>query len=542
MVIFNREKEESMEFEHFGAMVDCSRNAVMKVEKLKRFIDCLQKMGYNTLGLYMEDVYELENEPYFGYLRGRYKAEELKEVDLYAKERGIEVIPCIQTLAHFTAMDVKVYNDIIDCNDILLIDEPKTYQLIEKIFDFLSKTFSSKNVNIGMDEAHMVGRGKYLDKHGYCNRTELLVRHLEKVAGIAEKYGFQTQMWSDMFFRLVNGGAYYKVDAPISDEVKTMVPKNVDICYWDYYHTDKTFYDAMIAKHLEFNCGVWFAGGSWTWNGFAPLGDFTLNSMKPAMESVVEHGIKNVLITMWGDDGAECSVFSQLHTLYAIRQFANGNFNINDIQDGFYKSFRIKFSDFSLLDIPNKLSLDSKQIKWSAFCKPLLYADPFMGIFDENLKNMPKIPFEKYAHELKKAGKRVGEFSYLFDELASLCSVLKYKAELGIKTRIAYRKKDKAELKNIVEEFVKARVALKKFHLSFYELWNKENKAYGWEIQDARLGGLMQRLKTCELRLNGYLNGEIERIEELEEDILSVGDGQTIDCNCYKKLISKNVM
>ena len=54
-----------------GVMLDCSRNAVLRPEELYRFIDILAKMGYNTLQLYTEDTYEIEGEPYFGYLRGR---------------------------------------------------------------------------------------------------------------------------------------------------------------------------------------------------------------------------------------------------------------------------------------------------------------------------------------------------------------------------------------------------------------------------------------------------------------------------------------
>ena len=57
-------------------------------------------MGLNTLLLYIEDIYEIEDEPYFGYMRGRYTQEELKQVDDYAHALGIEVIPAIQTLAH----------------------------------------------------------------------------------------------------------------------------------------------------------------------------------------------------------------------------------------------------------------------------------------------------------------------------------------------------------------------------------------------------------------------------------------------------------
>ena len=46
-------------------------------------IDCLVKMGYDTLELYTEDTYEIEGEPYFGYMRGRYTAREIKEIDVY---------------------------------------------------------------------------------------------------------------------------------------------------------------------------------------------------------------------------------------------------------------------------------------------------------------------------------------------------------------------------------------------------------------------------------------------------------------------------
>ena len=68
----------------------------------------------------------------------------------------------------------------VDIGNIMLIDEPATYELIEKMFQTLQKCFRTRLVNIGFDEAHMVGLGKYLDKHGYVNRYELLLRHLQR--------------------------------------------------------------------------------------------------------------------------------------------------------------------------------------------------------------------------------------------------------------------------------------------------------------------------------------------------------------------------
>ena len=50
-------------FKTFGTMLDCSRNAVMTAESVKRWIDLTAKLGCNTLHLYMEDTYEVDGHP-----------------------------------------------------------------------------------------------------------------------------------------------------------------------------------------------------------------------------------------------------------------------------------------------------------------------------------------------------------------------------------------------------------------------------------------------------------------------------------------------
>ena len=92
--------QETVYFERNGFMLDCSRNAVFTVEKVKSVIRTLAKMGMNVLMLYTEDTYEVPGEPYFGSYRGRYTKAEIQEMDAYASMFGIELVPCIQTLAH----------------------------------------------------------------------------------------------------------------------------------------------------------------------------------------------------------------------------------------------------------------------------------------------------------------------------------------------------------------------------------------------------------------------------------------------------------
>jgi hypothetical protein len=83
---------------------------------------------------------------------------------------------------------------------------------------------------------------------------------------------------------------------------------------------------------------------------------------------------------------------------------------------------------------------------------------------------------------------------------------------------------------------------LEEFHKAFCYQWHKENKPFGWEIQDARLGGLILRLKTCHNRLTAYLRGDLARIEELEEEILPWSGSEYIHCNSYTSTISRSPM
>ena len=95
--------EEEAAYEDLAYMADCSRNAVLNLSSAKQMIEVLALMGYSTFELYMEDTYEIENQPYFGYFRGRYTVAELQEIEDYAADFDMTFVPCIQTLAHLSA-------------------------------------------------------------------------------------------------------------------------------------------------------------------------------------------------------------------------------------------------------------------------------------------------------------------------------------------------------------------------------------------------------------------------------------------------------
>lgn len=507
-------------FGKFGVMVDCSRNAVMSVEALKKFITLLAKMGYNQVHLYMEDTYEVEGEDYFGYLRGKYSKEELKALDDFAFGIGVELVPNIQTLAHMTAF-ARWRDDIIDTNDILLVGDEKVYDLIDRMFRSLRQCFRTKLLHIGMDEAHMLGRGKYYDKNGPQNRFDILLSHLQRVCVLAEKYQFQPMMWSDMFYRLANGGEYYASNSKFDASIREKIPQNLTLVYWDYYSHDKKHYDAMIHGHSQLTDKLVFAGGAWKWRGFAPLNGFSVKATKAAFRACQEGELKDVLLTLWGDDGGECSSYAVLPTLCYGACLAQGITKMADIRAKFREWTGLRYDDFMLLDAPNLIE-DPNTSK--SVAKYYLYADCFMSVFQATEKSEYADAYASIARKLKSAAGRAGEYAYVFDTLAKLSAVLAIKINICTRTRQAYASGDRSQLEAVIRDYKKMIKRTEDFYQAFRKQWYLENKPHGFDVQDIRIGGLIRRMGSCLDRLELYRDGAIDSIPELEEKLLPLPD------------------
>ena len=521
-------------YKTFGVMLDMSRNAVMTVDALKKYMATIKKMGYDTLLLYCEDTFEVEGEPYFGYMRGRYSIAEMKEIDAFGQSIKMQVIPCIQTLSHLeTAMRWKQYPT--DNNRTLMVGEDRTYQLIDNIFATLSKCFTSKKIHVGMDEAWGLGRGQYLDKNGYETVDVIMKKHLEKVCEIAAKYDYEVLMWSDMFFSEINNHKYYCEKLEMPKQYVEAMPKSVKPVYWDYYHTAEKNYDDMIYNHKQLSKDFWFAGGAWTWSGFAPNNNYTLKTMIPALDACKKNRTKNVFFTMWGDNGGECSRYANLPVLFYLAEYAKGNTDAEKIKEKFEKKFGLSYDDFMLLDMLNYVA--DKEVNKSYIpinpSKYGFYADTFNGFTDYTVAEGANERYAALAEQLHAVAKKNRKYGYIFESAARLADVLAIKFEMGVMVRKAYQagkrwdlelyaKRDYPEMIRRAESFAKA----------FEKQWFTENKPQGFDCHDIRLGGMLRRLEYCRKTLNLYLDRKIDAIPELEEEILPYGnDGSAINHN-----------
>ena len=505
--------------ETLGLMIDMSRNAVMNIPALKNYLRLMKKMGYNMLMLYTEDTYEVEGEPYLGYMRGRYSMEELKELDEFAASLGIELIPCVQTLAHFDTF-VHWAQVPVDSGPVLMVGEERTYEFIDHILASLRKCFRTNRIHIGMDEAWALGRGKYMDKNGYVPSWKIISEHLRKVNELVKKYNFEPLIWSDMFFRINSPDhKYYIEKTKMPDEIISALPEDVIPVYWDYYHTKEEEYDNMFYNHEQLSDKTWFAGGIWTWRGFLPCNNYTISAMVPALNQCEKHGVKNIMFTLWGDDGGECSRFSTLAPAFYLAQYARGNRDENSIKAKFKKMFGVEFDAF--LDFDGVNTAFRGYNDHEANPKQAMFMDYFNGFLDSELLPDYTERARCTAEKLRATAKATRKYGYLFDSAAKLCDVLEVKAALGIKTRAAYQAADKDELRRLAnEDYSEILRRLKLFEKAFKKQWFAENKSAGYDEQERRLGGLMLRTASCRSRLIDYADGKIDRIEELECKVL----------------------
>ncbi len=541
---------EERRLDMLAPMLDQSRNAVLKPDQLKRFMRKIALMGYTGVMLYVEDTYTLEKYPYFGHLRGRYSDEELADLDGYAAKLGMELIPAIQTLAHVNALfHWSAFGRYRDNADILLSDDDKVYELIREMISHMSRVLTTRRINIGMDEAHMLGRGAHTDKFGYEERSVIMKRHLKKVVEICREFGYDyPMMWSDMFFRMGSPtGKYYDLDMNVTDEIRSQVPENVTLVYWDYYSIDKNRYDTMLKNHAAFKRKFAFAGGAACWYGLVPLNTCSAASAKIAMDCALKAGTKEVYVTMWGDNGATCSFFSEFTTLQIYAEIAYGEkTNPQYVEERMAACANANYRDF--LSVEQICNLPGRTDFGEALRNPwryMLWQDPLLGQFDRHIPEGAGEHFAKCAASMHRCAKRAGEYEYVFDSYSALSSVLELKADLGKNLRSAYEAGDKEKLAEYADKIIPMLLKrVDKFYEALRTQWMTENRPEGFDVQDIRFGALKQRLTAAIAAIKEYLSGKTEKIAEFENPCLTRNGVEESfpGCNVWSSIATANVL
>ena len=283
----------------------------------------------------------------------------------------IEETPCFET----TGMMFDVSR-----NAVL---QPDTLRFFLRKMAMMGLNLGMMYIHIGMDEAHGIGLGAHLRRHGYEDPHTIIRRHLSRVLEITRRHGLSAMMWSDMYFRPDSPtDGYYDSGMP-SAEAVAAVPPDVTLVYWDYYHETEQEYTDMLQKHAALPAPTVFAGGIWTWCGPAPDYAKTLAAAVPALTACKKAGVPLVLATAWGDNGAEANLTSALLGMQLYAEFMyTGTYDAGSLARRFaccWGADSLAFLDPSLFyAVPGMRSSALRPVNAAKF---LLYQDPLVQLF-----------------------------------------------------------------------------------------------------------------------------------------------------------------
>ncbi|KAJ2554304.1 hypothetical protein EV175_002632 [Coemansia sp. RSA 1933] len=521
--------EETAQFETLALMIDCSRNGVLALENVQAMLRQMALMGYTMLQLYTEDTFRVEGEPFFGYLRGGYSQAELRAIDDYAFALGIEVVACIQTLGHLGQMlQWPRYAGLRDTNEVILSRLPETYALLDKLIATASAPLRSRRIHIGMDEAYGVGEGRFRALFGSHEGTAIFVDHLARVHDICKAHGLRPMIWSDMLFCLAAKNnalyAYYDQSNNPADAFRKVegIPPDIDLVFWDYYHTLPEIYARKIQQHRELGCeNPWVAGGAWTWSRMWCYLPFSFESNRASLAAAKSPAgrVSSFMLTIWGDEGNECDFFSALPVMLYVANHAytdRPEIDVDFMENSFAAICGGSLGDWmyacrideipSLGDQPDMRSqMPSNMSKWILWEDPMLsFMSPQYDALDLE-SHYTQIADRLLGCALSSAPGGRYPLNRLLRMPGLLARALSLKCHLREKLVRPYRAGDRAALLQAAETRLRPLIeAHRELWLYHRSRWMRIYKPFGWEPLELRYGGLMARLHTMYDRIVAY--------------------------------------
>ena len=274
-----------------GISDDISRGQVSTVENFKKIIRFLARYKMNTFSPYLEDMFVFKNHPLIGKGRGALTAQEVKELDGYAKKYYVDMIPTFETLGHWENILAKpeyiAYAEFPGAQTLNVSDE-KVYAMLDEMIGELCASFSSPYFNMGADESWDVGLGANKERVAKNGLAAVHAEHYKRVADIVKKYGKKPMMYGDIILN--------------QPEILGKIPKDITIVDW-HYEASFAYGSTEVFKKAGFPFIA--SPAVWTFTGPFPNYLNTFVNIQNFNRDGFENGSLGLLTSNWNDYGGE---------------------------------------------------------------------------------------------------------------------------------------------------------------------------------------------------------------------------------------------
>ncbi len=303
------EIKDSPEFGYRGFYLDITRGRVPKLEKLKRVVDMLSFYKVNSLQLYVEDAFTFREFEGIVTDKEALTPAEVKELELYCKDRFIELIPSLSTFGHlYTLLQSDRYRSICELENYEpsrnywmekqwhhTVDpyDPETIKVIGSMIDQYVPLFSSEYFNICCDETIDLCKGKNEGK----DKGEAYFHHVEKLIDIVKGHGKKVMMWGD--------------EAMAHPEMaKERLPEETVILNW-CYNREVAEWIPRVFSELGFSQIA--CTGTSCWDSFIENVNVSVGNITNFSSHAKKYKALGILNTNWGDFGHVCSFNCNLY-------------------------------------------------------------------------------------------------------------------------------------------------------------------------------------------------------------------------------------
>ncbi|MFP4484233.1 MAG: beta-N-acetylhexosaminidase [Spirochaetaceae bacterium] len=285
-----------------GVLLDVSRTRVPRMETLCALIDFWSRLKLNQLQLYMEHTFAYPGHETVWWNASPFTAEELRWVDAFCRDRGIELVPNQNSLGHMERwLRHPEYRHLAECPEgfpgpagirwphgsCLNPADPESSRFVMSLFDELLPNFTSRTVNIGGDEPWELGTGRSVQAEPELDRTQLYLRHVRAVAEPLRTRGYTVQLYGDVLAE--------------SSEILSELPEGVTVLEWGY-EADHPFAE-RAARFAALNRDYLLVSGTSSWNGPTGRLENALKNTLSAVRAATRFKGRGVVITDWGDNG-----------------------------------------------------------------------------------------------------------------------------------------------------------------------------------------------------------------------------------------------
>ncbi len=438
-----------------ACLIDISRFRVPKLSRMKQMIEKIAAQGYNQIFFNIEHSFKFKSHPLIGMEADGYTGEEFKELDLYAIENKIELIPVIQSFGHMFHIlkwhDYEYLSETESKWSVKLANE--TYEFFDQIYQELSEAFSSEYFHIGGDEVYDLAAGKTATRLTEFSKNELFMEHIIKLKELANKYHKKVIVWADM----------------IDKDPHTLEKLGNDtlICYWMY--DLKT----IPSQYAAVSSNLYICPGTNTWKSLFPRATYAQKNFKLKSYEYKKFNPYGFMVTDWGDAG-------HLHPIsFTEKMFeiALAYFEKEKVELEFENEIEKRI--FNLLDEINHPSYLADQIlngKSEYLTKLFLHDYIFGGTSLQNQTTSALKELTQKSVELQILLEKLetnSEFSLDLAVMAKLSLLMLEKVSIHLAYRLGGQKQ---LLIDMIEKFI---VEFRKWIIEFANNWQRTSQPMG---------------------------------------------------------------